>query len=138
MPFSDWEYGTKSEKEPSSCNKKTAFLIHPSVNPHCSDYSITINILLLLISETLGRISLPKVCVSVLMPLSVQECAFYFSDFNEKHVASNCLASAVESEGHVDVQCDRRGGKTLSGMVLNFSLPGHTVLGTTTELSFHF
>lgn len=70
-----------------------------------------------------------------------QEClqdAFYFCDFSEKHVASNCLASVVESGGHVDVHRGRRAGKTPSGIVLSSSLPGHIVLYTTTELSIHF
>lgn len=113
-----------------------AMLFHHSVNllyPHITASAV---FYYCLISVTLCR----SVHVDWML-FAAQECvqdAFYSCDSSKKHVASNCLAALLESEGHVNVQHDRRAGKTPSGVVLNFHLLGHIVLCTTTELSFHF
>lgn len=95
-----------------------------------------------LISETLGRNSSPRVCVCVaLMLFAAQECvpdAFLFLWLQWKTCGIQLLGLCGGKWGSCWRPARPQGGKTLSGMALDFSLPGHIVLGTTTELSFHF
>lgn len=126
--------------------KKAASLFHHSVNLHWSDYSgDSIGVITTVWSQKApGGTSLPAVCVGVYLTLfAAQECVLHgrlsFLPLQWKTCGVQLLGLCA---GKWESWCWRparpRGGKTLSGTALNCSPPGHIVLGTTTELSFHF